>query len=142
MGKLSLGLGLGVGYVLGTQAGRKRYEQIKQAAAGLMQRPEVQQALDKAQASAPAPLRSGIEKLTSAASGGSSADAGMVGRGPNSWSASNAVFAETTAAVPSYAELDRETAALRMVSVSVYEPLTMATPSTMARAVSTVRRRR
>ena len=74
MGKLSLGLGLGVGYVLGAQAGRKRFEQIKQAASGLMQRPEVQQALDKAQTAAPAPLRSGIEKLTGAASGGSSAD--------------------------------------------------------------------
>ena len=73
MGKLSLGLGLGVGYVLGAQAGRKRFEQIKQAAAGLMQRPEVQQALDKAQTAAPAPLRSSIEKIAGATSGGSAA---------------------------------------------------------------------
>jgi hypothetical protein len=77
MGKLSLGLGLGVGYVLGAQAGRARFEQIKQAASGLMQRPEVQQALDKAQTAAPAPLRSGIEKLTGAVSGGQGADGGQ-----------------------------------------------------------------
>jgi len=76
MGKLSLGLGLGVGYVLGAQAGRARFEQIKQAATGLMQRPEVQQALDKAQAAAPAPLRSSIEKLTGAASDDQAADTG------------------------------------------------------------------
>jgi hypothetical protein len=74
MGKLSLALGLGVGYVLGAQAGRARFEQIKQAASGLMQRPEVKQALDKAQTAAPAPLRSGIEKLTGATSGDATAD--------------------------------------------------------------------
>jgi len=79
MGKLSLGLGLGVGYVLGTQAGRARYEQIKQAAMGLMERPEVQQALEKAQAAAPAPLQGALGKLSQQGSapqpaGGSSAD--------------------------------------------------------------------
>ena len=76
MGKLSLGLGLGIGYVLGAQAGRARYEQIKQAAAGLMERPDVQQALEKARTAAPAPLRPSIEKLTQAATGGQSADSG------------------------------------------------------------------
>ena len=75
MGKVSLALGLGVGYVLGAQAGRARYEQIKQAAAGFMERPEVQQALEKATTAAPAQLRPSIEKLTQAASGGT-ADAG------------------------------------------------------------------
>ncbi len=63
MGKLSMALGLGVGYVLGAQAGRARYEQIKQAAAGLMERPEVQQALEKARTAAPAPLQGPIQKL-------------------------------------------------------------------------------
>lgn len=64
MGKLSLGLGLGVGYVLGAQAGRARYEQIRQAAGRVVERPDVQQALEKARTAAPAPLRSSIEKLT------------------------------------------------------------------------------
>ena len=73
MGKLSLGLGLGVGYVLGAQAGRERYEQIKQAAAGFMGRPEVQQALERATTAAPQPLRPSIEKLTQAATGGQDA---------------------------------------------------------------------
>jgi len=84
MGKLSLGLGLGVGYVLGAQAGRARYEQIKQAAAGLVERPEVQQALERARTAAPAPLRPSIEKLTSAGSGrqDSGAGAGTAGQPP------------------------------------------------------------
>jgi len=76
MGKLSLGLGLGVGYVLGTQAGRARYEQIKQAAAGLMGRPEVQQALDKARSAAPAPLQDSISKLSSRVAGHQGTGAG------------------------------------------------------------------
>ena len=75
MGKLSLGLGLGVGYVLGAQAGRARYEQIKQAAARVMERPDVQQALEKARTAAPAPLRPSIEKLSGRTSGGQSTSA-------------------------------------------------------------------
>ncbi len=73
MGRLSLGLGLGVGYVLGARAGRARYEQISKAAAGFVQRPAVQQALGRAKDAAPAPLRGGIDALTGGApaSGGS-----------------------------------------------------------------------
>ncbi len=70
MGKLSLGIGMAVGYVLGAQAGRARYEQIKQAAAGLMQRPEVQQALEQARTAAPAQLRPAIDKLAASTSAG------------------------------------------------------------------------
>ncbi|MGY1689521.1 hypothetical protein [Geodermatophilus sp. SYSU D01105] len=69
MGRLSLALGFGVGYVLGARAGQDRYEQIRQAAAGVMERPEVQQALDKARTAAPAPLQGSIDKLTGRASG-------------------------------------------------------------------------
>lgn len=65
MGKLSLGLGLAVGYVLGAQAGRERYEQIRQAAAAVLSRPDVQQALDAVTTAAPAALRPSLEKLTS-----------------------------------------------------------------------------
>ena len=49
----------------------------------------------------------------------SSVPAGIVGRTGLSTSTLNAVLAETTAAVPSYAELDSESAAPRIVSVSV-----------------------
>ncbi len=69
MGRLSLGLGFGVGYVLGAHAGRARYEQIKQAAAGVMERPEVQQALENARTAVPAPLQGSIDKLSGRGSG-------------------------------------------------------------------------
>jgi hypothetical protein len=83
MGRLSLGLGLGVGYVLGARAGRARYEQIRQAAAGFMGRPEVQQAVEQVRAAAPAPLQGSIDKLTGGGSGrqdtgGGTADVGAV----------------------------------------------------------------
>lgn len=35
--------GLGLGYVLGTRAGRERYEQIRRAARGFLEHPRVQQ---------------------------------------------------------------------------------------------------
>jgi hypothetical protein len=79
MGRLSLGLGFGVGYVLGARAGRDRYEQIKQAAAGFMERPEVQQALEQVRAAAPAPLHGSIDKLSGRASGTQSTSADTVG---------------------------------------------------------------
>ena len=69
MGRLSLGLGFGIGYVLGARAGRGRYEQIKQAAAGVMERPEVQQAVEQVRAAAPAPLQGSIDKLSGRGSG-------------------------------------------------------------------------
>ncbi len=82
MGRLSLGLGLGIGYVLGAQAGRARYEQIKQAAAGVMERPEVQQALERARTAAPAPLQGSIAKLSGRGSAGQgSAGQGSAGQG-------------------------------------------------------------
>jgi hypothetical protein len=74
MGKLSWGLGLGVGYVLGARAGRARYEQIRRAASGLLGRPEVQQALEQARTAAPAPLQGAIGKLARAATGAEGAD--------------------------------------------------------------------
>jgi hypothetical protein len=69
MGRVSLGLGFGVGYVLGARAGRARYEQIRQAAAGVMGRPEVQQTLEQVRAAAPAPLQGGLDKLSGRGSG-------------------------------------------------------------------------
>jgi hypothetical protein len=45
-GKILFVVGLGVGYVLGTRAGRERYEQIRKAAERVWNRPEVQQGVD------------------------------------------------------------------------------------------------
>ena len=81
MGKLSLGLGLAVGYVLGARAGTERYGQIVQAAQGLLGRPEVQQAVEQARAAAPAPLQGTIDKLTQQASGGQGSGTRSTGRG-------------------------------------------------------------
>jgi len=48
MSKMTAVLTLGVGYVLGSRAGRQRYEQLKRSATKVAQRPEVQQARDRA----------------------------------------------------------------------------------------------
>jgi len=45
-------VGAAVGYVLGTRAGRERYEQIKKAARGFAQNPAVQSAADTARTQA------------------------------------------------------------------------------------------
>ena len=45
-GKILFVVGLGVGYVLGTRAGRERYEQIRRAAEGVWNTPAVQQGVD------------------------------------------------------------------------------------------------
>ena len=48
-GKILLVVGLGVGYLLGTRAGRERYEQIKDAASKLWNDPRVQKRVDQAE---------------------------------------------------------------------------------------------
>ena len=48
-GKILFLAGLGVGYVLGTRAGRERYEQIKAAASSLWNAPVVQRQVDTVQ---------------------------------------------------------------------------------------------
>lgn len=48
-GKLLLVIGLGVGYVAGSAAGRKRYEQIKTRAGQAWNQPQVQKAVHNAQ---------------------------------------------------------------------------------------------
>jgi hypothetical protein len=49
MSKLSLLAAAAVGYVLGTRAGRERYEQIKSSARRVSQNPKVQEVAHKAQ---------------------------------------------------------------------------------------------
>lgn len=46
-GKILFLAGAAVGYVLGTRAGRERYEQISAAASKLWQNPQVQQRVDQ-----------------------------------------------------------------------------------------------
>ncbi|MFC8718458.1 hypothetical protein [Kitasatospora sp. NPDC057198] len=48
MWKVSLIVGLGIGYVLGTRAGRERYEQLAGAARHVRENPRVQDAAGKA----------------------------------------------------------------------------------------------
>jgi hypothetical protein len=94
MGRLSLGLGFGVGYVLGARAGRARYEQIKQAAAGVMERPEVQQAVEQVRAAAPAPLQGSIDKLS-----GRGSDRRSTGTGTGTGTVETVAVAETDVVV-------------------------------------------
>lgn len=74
-GKVGLIIGLGVGYVLGTRAGRERYEQIKQAAQKVWNLPPVQTQVGRAKGFAkssamlvPKALWSGAVKVTKAMS--------------------------------------------------------------------------
>ena len=48
-GKILFVVGLGVGYVLGTRAGREKYEQIKASASKFWNDPRVQHRIDDAQ---------------------------------------------------------------------------------------------
>ena len=52
-GKVLFVVGLGVGYVLGTRAGRQRYEQIKSVAVKVWDSPTVQKQVHNAQGFAP-----------------------------------------------------------------------------------------
>jgi len=64
--KIPLLASAAVGYVLGTRAGRERYEQIKTKAEGLWRKPQVQSAVDDA---------TGFAKTTATDLGGKAAEA-------------------------------------------------------------------
>ena len=74
-GKVGLVIGLGVGYVLGSRAGRERYEQIKEQALKVWQLDPVQKQVDKVKELAksgamalPGALWDGATKVVKAAS--------------------------------------------------------------------------
>ncbi|WP_308492012.1 YtxH domain-containing protein [Microbacterium terrisoli] len=74
-GKVGLAIGLAVGYVLGTRAGRERYEQIKEQAEKLWNLEPVQDQVDKvkdlgksAAMAVPSMLWDGAVKVAKAAS--------------------------------------------------------------------------
>lgn len=69
--KLLFVAGLGAGYVLGSRAGRERYEQIRSAAENFWNDPKVQRGIDQAEDVAasfapdiPALLGAGVTKVT------------------------------------------------------------------------------
>jgi len=62
MGKVTAVVALGVGFVLGARAGRQRYEQLKQTAVKVGQRPEMQQAQERVKAVAGDTLHKGTEQ--------------------------------------------------------------------------------
>lgn len=76
-GKIGLVVGLGVGYVLGTRAGRERYEQIKTQWLKLWNAEPVQNQVDKVKgfvgakaAAVPGAVWNGVVKVAKAASDG------------------------------------------------------------------------
>jgi len=71
MSKTTLLLGAGIGYVLGTRAGRQRYEQIKSAASAAWGNPRVQQTVSSAQRTAMQGAKSATTSLKEAAVGSS-----------------------------------------------------------------------
>ncbi|WP_040167158.1 hypothetical protein [Microbacterium gorillae] len=81
-GKIGLVVGLGVGYVLGTRAGRERYEQIAEAASKLWHTDPVQKQVANVKAIAttsalavPKTLWSGAVKVVQAVTGDSGSSA-------------------------------------------------------------------
>jgi hypothetical protein len=131
MGKLTLGLGFGVGYVLGARAGKDRYQQIVQSAQGLLGRPEVQQTISKARDAAPAPLQGSIDKLTASASGGQSGGgqgsggrSGTTGRGSGGTSGTGAAsgVAGVGTGIPDTEALAAEAAVIEELDVVVTPP--------------------
>jgi hypothetical protein len=59
--------GLAVGYVVGTRAGRERYEQLKRLARSAAENPAVQQAAGALQAQATGAIKSATGKVTQSA---------------------------------------------------------------------------
>ncbi|MCS3443393.1 hypothetical protein [Microbacterium phyllosphaerae] len=76
-GKIGLVVGLGVGYVIGTRAGRERYEQIKTQWLKVWHLDPVQEQVEKVKgyvgdkaAAVPGAIWTGVQKVVKSASGG------------------------------------------------------------------------
>jgi len=70
--RLSFLIGLAIGYVLGAQAGRERYEQLKQLARKAAESPAMQQTAGALQAQAQATARTAKDKATTSMRKGAS----------------------------------------------------------------------
>jgi hypothetical protein len=97
-GKVGLVIGIGVGYVLGTRAGRERYEQIKAAATKVWELDPVQNQVEKAKAfgasalkAVPGVVWNGAKKVTSAAAASGTAQERAQRAGTAAKSAANDV---------------------------------------------------
>lgn len=62
--KFGILVGAGIGYVLGTRAGRERYEQLKRSASKIRQSPAVSKPMDSASEKISEALRRGGEAAT------------------------------------------------------------------------------
>jgi hypothetical protein len=81
MKKLTLIAGIGIGYVLGSRAGRERFEQIRSGAQKLASNPKVQSAAAKAQETVAAQAPVVAEAVKGKASAAASAVSDKVGSG-------------------------------------------------------------
>ncbi len=84
--RITFAAGLALGYVLGAQAGRERYEQLKRLARRAAENPAMQQTAGALQAQASATARSAREKAAATMRRGR---AGAAGRRPESAAAQN-----------------------------------------------------
>jgi hypothetical protein len=83
-GKVTLLAGIGIGYVVGTRAGRQQYEKIKGQAKNVWSNPKVQDAASRAQSFAAEKAPEVQHKMTETASKVSHAAAEKVHRGQGS----------------------------------------------------------
>lgn len=77
MGKITLGIGFAAGYVLGSRAGRERYEQIADMARSFANKPQVQKAADSVQGVAKdtaSKTKDKVSDTVKSKTGGSSSD--------------------------------------------------------------------
>lgn len=81
MKKLTLLIGIGIGYVLGSRAGRERFEQIRSGTRKVATNPQVQAAASKAQETVAAQAPVVAEAVKDKASAAASAVADKVHRG-------------------------------------------------------------
>lgn len=90
MKKMTFVTGVGLGYVLGSRAGRQRYEQLKSRAQGVWQSPKVQGTVTQAQDFAAQKAPGVQQKITASASQAKHKVTGMVSERVGSSSESEA----------------------------------------------------
>jgi hypothetical protein len=94
--RISFLIGLAIGYVLGAQAGRERYEQLKQLARKAAESPAMQQTAGALQAQAQATARTAKDKATTGMRKGASRVARRTGSGNEASKGQAGASASTT----------------------------------------------
>lgn len=116
-GKILFATGLAVGYVLGTRAGRERYEQLKRAAQGFWNDPRVQRRVDQVEGF----VRENAAEVAEFVSDGAKKVVGQVTGAGRSGAASGAgggATASSTAAKPAAKSTAKPSAKPRATSSS------------------------